>query len=70
MFGDPVKNVMQWEKILCKEVTLKIGSGATPKGGNSSYKDEGISLIRSMNVYNNNFVEDNLAYIDDEQAEK
>ena len=70
MFGDPVKNVMQWEKILCKEVTLKIGSGATPKGGNSSYKDEGISLIRSMNVYNNNFVENNLAYIDDEQAEK
>ena len=70
MFGDPVKNVMQWEKILCKEATLKIGSGATPKGGNSSYKDEGISLIRSMNVYNNNFVENNLAYIDDEQAEK
>lgn len=27
------------------------GSGATPKGGNERYKDEGISLIRSMNVY-------------------
>ena len=70
MFGDPVKNPMQWEKTLCKEVTLKIGSGATPKGGNSSYKEEGISLIRSMNVYNNMFINKNLAYIDDEQAEK
>ena len=46
----------------------KIGSGATPKGGNQSYKDSGISLIRSLNVHNNMFSYKDLAYIDEEQA--
>lgn len=70
MFGDPVLNPKGWDKYLCKDITLKIGSGATPKGGNSSYKEEGISLIRSMNVYNNKFVNKDLAFIDGEQAGK
>ncbi|MGM9534329.1 MAG: restriction endonuclease subunit S [Intestinibacter sp.] len=70
MFGDPVVNFKNWKKMLCKDVTSKIGSGATPKGGNSSYKEEGISLIRSMNVHNNKFIEKDLAFIDDIQAEK
>lgn len=70
MFGDPVLNQKGWDKYLCKDMTLKIGSGATPKGGNSSYKEEGISLIRSMNVHNNKFVDKDLAFIDEEQAEK
>lgn len=48
----------------------KIGSGATPKGGRESYCDEGISLIRSMNVYNNRFEYKDLAHITDEQAEQ
>ena len=46
----------------------KIGSGATPTGGQESYKDEGISLIRSQNVGGFVFLYDGLAYIDDEQA--
>ena len=33
-----------------KDICLKIGSGATPKGGKEAYCDEGISLIRSQNV--------------------
>ena len=66
MFGNPVSNDRGWNKKICKNISSKIGSGATPKGGNSSYKNEGISLIRSMNVHNNKFV----AFIDDEQAEK
>lgn len=70
MFGDPVTNFKTWQKLLCKDLTSKIGSGATPKGGNSSYKEEGISLIRSMNVHNNKFIEKDLAFIDNEQAEK
>lgn len=70
MFGDPVLNSKVWDKHLCKDVTSKIGSGATPKGGNSSYKEEGISLIRSMNVHNNKFIDKDLAFIDDEQAQK
>ncbi|MBQ1867782.1 restriction endonuclease subunit S [Selenomonas sp.] len=68
MFGDPVRNPMNWEKGLLKDITSKIGSGATPKGGNASYKNEGISLIRSMNVHNGYFDYKGLAHIDGEQA--
>lgn len=59
-----------WKTILLKDLTTKIGSGATPKGGNDSYKAEGISLIRSLNVYDLEFKKDKLAYIDDAQATK
>ena len=52
------------------ELTTKIGSGATPKGGRESYGTEGISLIRSMNVHNGYFEYKELAHISDEQAEK
>ncbi|EJT5912891.1 restriction endonuclease subunit S [Clostridium perfringens] len=70
MFGNPVNNDMKWDKVVCNDITSKIGSGATPKGGNSSYKEQGISLIRSMNVHNNTFLVKDLAFIDDKQAEK
>lgn len=46
----------------------KIGSGATPRGGESSYKTQGIALIRSQNVYNDRFSYSGLAHIDEEQA--
>ena len=52
------------------EITSKIGSGATPRGGDESYKESGISLIRSLNVYDFSFSYKNLAYIDDNQAGK
>ena len=51
-------------------ITSKIGSGLTPRGGNSVYTDSGISLIRSQNVLDMDFSTENLAYIDDIQAEK
>ena len=50
------------------EITLKIGSGATPRGGELSYKETGIALIRSQNIYDDYFKEEGLAFIDDEQA--
>ena len=53
-----------------KDVLSKMGSGATPSGGNQSYKTEGISLIRSLNVHNNEFIYTDLAFIDDKQARK
>ncbi|GER68642.1 hypothetical protein BpJC4_31130 [Weizmannia acidilactici] len=70
MFGDPITNPKGWKLAICKDITSKIGSGATPIGGNASYKQQGISLIRSMNVYNNSFNYSDLAFIDEEQAEK
>ena len=51
-----------------KELTSKIGSGATPRGGEESYKNEGISLIRSLNVHDDGFRDRRLAYIDEIQA--
>ena len=69
MFGDPVVNEKGWEVKKLSSITSKIGSGATPKGGNESYKTEGISLIRSLNVHNNEFLYKDLAHIDNEQAE-
>lgn len=59
-----------WERVRLKDLTTKIGSGATPKGGEGAYKDEGITLIRSLNVYDYRFDESGLAFIDDTQASK
>jgi type I restriction enzyme S subunit len=70
MFGDPATNPKQWPKVSLGEHTSKIGSGATPLGGDSSYKQSGISLIRSMNVRDGYFLRDGLAFIDDAQASK
>jgi len=56
-------------KAKLQDISTKIGSGATPRGGKDAYKTEGISLIRSMNVYDSHFTTKNLAYIDDSQAQ-
>ena len=53
-----------------KDICLKIGSGATPRGGKEAYCDEGISLIRSQNVLDFAFSYEGLAHINDQQAEK
>jgi type I restriction enzyme S subunit len=68
MFGDPVKNEKGWVTEILKNITTKIGSGATPTGGKTAYKSEGISLIRSMNVYDFSFKWKDLAFIDEKQA--
>jgi type I restriction enzyme S subunit len=48
----------------------KIGSGATPRGGKQAYRGGATALIRSQNIYNDRFVHDGLAYIDDDQADE
>lgn len=68
LFGDPVANSFEWKQTLLREVTKKIGSGATPRGGKESYQAEGITLIRSMNVHDGRFEYKDLAHITDEQA--
>lgn len=70
MFGDPVTNDMLWNTDVLKDICTKIGSGSTPRGGKESYIDEGISLIRSMNVHNAYFEYKDLAHITIDQAEK
>ena len=70
MFGNPVTNEKGWKQRQLGEITTKIGSGATPKGGKEAYQEEGITLIRSMNVHNGLFEYKELAHISEEQAEK
>ena len=59
-----------WDKYKLSAITTKIGSGATPLGGRRAYIDSGISLIRSMNVYDREFIYEGLAHINETQAKQ
>jgi len=59
-----------WEVKRIDQLASKVGSGSTPRGGKEAYKNEGVSLIRSLNVYDYQFILKNLAYIDEVQAQK
>lgn len=59
---------MSWPLHPLRELTDKIGSGSTPRGGDGAYKATGTPLVRSMNVHDGTFKPDGLAFIDDEQA--
>jgi len=48
------------------EVTTKIGSGKTPKGGSSVYLRHGIPLLRSQNITNDAVDLSDVVYISDE----
>lgn len=61
---------MSLEKVKLGDHCVKIGSGATPKGGAAVYIDSGISLIRSQNVYNLSFDYQGLTYITEDAARK
>jgi type I restriction enzyme S subunit len=60
----------RWEYRTLGKLTVKIGSGVTPRGGNSVYSESGIPLVRSQNIYNCSFSDGGLAFIDEEQADK
>ena len=59
----------EWRSFRLGEVSTKIGSGATPRGGSGVYLDHGpYSLIRSQNVFNEGFHTDGLASIGEVHA--
>ena len=57
-----------WKVLSLKEVTSKIGSGSTPRGGASVYVEVGASFIRSQNVLDHGFSSDGLVRINEEAA--
>ena len=59
-----------WKTYRLGDICKKIGSGATPRGGNVNYLDSGISFIRSQNVYNLRFQMEGLVFIGEEAAQK
>jgi type I restriction enzyme S subunit len=45
------------------EITSKIGSGSTPRGGKESYVEDGILFLRSQNIHNDGLKLDDVALI-------
>lgn len=70
MFGDPVSNPKGWDVKTLNDLSVKIHSGNTPKGGSENYVDEGIVFLRSQNVWKNKIILDDVAYIDAETHSK
>ncbi|WP_295449993.1 restriction endonuclease subunit S [uncultured Thiodictyon sp.] len=58
-----------WREEPLGRVTTKLGSGFTPRGGESIYLSEGVPLIRSMNVYDDAFLENGLAFVGEDHAD-
>ncbi len=54
-----------WEQRMLGDITSKIGSGKTPRGGNSVYTQNGIPLLRSQNIYNDRVNIEDIVYITD-----
>jgi len=57
-----------WPPVRLGELCLKIGSGATPRGGSNVYVDDGARFIRSQNIYDLRFEFAGLAHLDDSAA--
>lgn len=49
-----------------KDITTKVGSGVTPRGGAAVYQESGIPLFRSQNITNDGLLTDDIAYISEE----
>lgn len=64
MFGDPVTNAKGWAVERLKNLSTKILSGNTPKGGRQVYVEDGITFFRSQNVWKNRLELTDVAYID------
>ena len=69
LFGEPIANQKKLPVKPLKEISTLITNGNTPKGGSENYVEDGIIFLRSQNVWRNNIVLDDVAYIDDETHE-
>ncbi|MEQ8704806.1 MAG: restriction endonuclease subunit S [Phaeodactylibacter sp.] len=54
-----------WEVVEIENISIKVGSGITPKGGSKIYKDEGRVFIRSQNVGWGDLHLNDVAFIDE-----
>ncbi len=65
MFGDPMVNKNSFPIHLLGNLSIKIGSGSTPKGGSKIYQTDGVMFLRSQNILMNEMFLDNVAFISD-----
>jgi len=54
-----------WSPAQLGDISVKVGSGVTPSGGNSNYREYGRPFVRSQNVGWGVLLLDDLVYIDD-----
>lgn len=54
-----------WRVTKIKYIATKIGSGKTPKGGSEIYEEQGVTFIRSQNVYDDGLHLEDVKYIND-----
>lgn len=55
-----------WHPLTIGDIAIKVGSGITPRGGNSNYKEYGRPFVRSQNVGWGILLLTDLVYIDDD----
>lgn len=60
--------INEWVNVTLKSLTLKIGSGSTPRGGANVYTPVGSGFIRSQNIYDGKFEFNGLARLSKEAA--
>ena len=67
----PLTCPSSWRLVRLKDIAKKIGSDATPAGGQAAYQETrtNYALVRSQNVFDRAFSDAGLAFISDEQAE-
>lgn len=59
-----------WAFVRLGQITNKIGSGSTPRGGREVYVKEGVPFLRSQNVWNDGLHLDDVACITPEEHER
>lgn len=62
----PFELPVGWGITRLGNIAAKIGSGSTPRGGQSSYVISGIPFLRSQNIWNDNLKLDDVVFISDE----
>ncbi|MCE9210835.1 restriction endonuclease subunit S [Bacteroides fragilis] len=60
----------EWKKCTIGGLTIKVGSGVTPRGGEAVYKTEGHPFVRSQNVGLGHLLLDDIAYIDEDTHQR
>lgn len=59
-----------WVWCRLQEITSKLGSGSTPRGGKSAYTKSGVKFLRSQNIRNEGLKLDDVVFIDEKTNEK
>ncbi len=62
----PFELPVGWGVIRLGEIATKIGSGSTPRGGQSTYVSSGIPFLRSQNIWNDGLKLDDVVFITSE----